>query len=90
MSLPTLLVGIAAVAVAWGIVAGMMIFDALKRRGQTVSLIWIRLFLPFYVHRYAVMTRQETGRTGALFYHYVVAFNVALAAVLLAAAVTQL
>ena len=90
MSVPSLLIGVAAVAVVWGIVAGVLIFEALRRRGQATSFLWIRLFLPAYVHRYSVITRAETGRPGSLFYHFVVAFDVALLAVLLAVALTQL
>ncbi len=85
MSTSTLLFGLAIVAAVWGIVAGLRIFEALRRRGEKVSFVWIRLMLPVYVHRYAEVTRAETGRAGPLFYHYVVAFNLALAAVLVAA-----
>lgn len=88
MSLTTLLVAVAAVAGTWGIVAGILIFEVLRRRGQTASLLWIRLFLPVYVHRYAVITRDETGKKGPLFYHFVIAFNIALIAALLALALT--
>jgi hypothetical protein len=31
-----------------------------------------------YVYQYVKITRQETGRIGPLFYHYVVPLNVAL------------
>jgi hypothetical protein len=31
-----------------------------------------------YLHQYAKVTRQETGRIGPLFYHYVVPLNLAL------------
>jgi len=74
-------------AVIWGIVAGIRIFEFLRRRGDSVSFIWMRLMLPVYVFRYARITRAETGKTGPLFYHYVIAFNLALAAVLAAVVV---
>lgn len=74
-----LIIGFA--AAVWGVVAGMMIFEALRRRGEKVSFLWIRLMLPAYVHRYGKLTRRETGRPGPLFYNYIVAFNVALIAV---------
>lgn len=90
MSMANLLVVVAAVAVVWGIVASLLIVDALRRRGERASFLWIRLLLPTYVRRYSVLTRQETGRTGRLFYHFVVAFNLALVAVVLAAALTHL
>ncbi len=90
MSMANLLVAVAALAVVWGIASGVLIFQALRRKGETTSFLWIRLFLPAYVHKYSVTTRAETGRTGPLFYHFVIAFNVALVAVILAVVVTQL
>jgi hypothetical protein len=42
MSVPTLLVAVDAVAVVWGVVAGTLIFDSLRRRGETDSRLWIR------------------------------------------------
>lgn len=90
MTMTTLLVAVAAVAVVWGIVAGVLIFETLRRRGQAASFVRIRLLLPAYVHRYSVITRDETGRTGPLFYHFVVAFNVALVAAVLAFVLTRL
>lgn len=80
MSASTLLFVLAGVAVIWGIVSGMMIFDALRRRGEKVDFLLIRLLLPIWVHRYGVLTREEGGTTGSLFYHYVIAFTVALVA----------
>jgi hypothetical protein len=79
---------LALAAVIWGIISGIRIFEFLRRRGENVSFIWIRLMLPVYLHRYAQITRAETGKTGPLFFHYVVAFNLALVAVLIAVAVT--
>ncbi len=90
MSMANLLVAVAGAAVVWGVVAGLLIFGDLRRRGQTASFLWIRLFLPAYVHRYSVITREETGRTGPLFYHFVIPFNVALVAVVLAAIAARL
>jgi len=87
MNIVTLLFMLTGVAVIWGIVAGIRIFEFLRRRGENVSFIWIRLMLPVYVHRYAKITRAETGKTGPLFYHYVVAFSLALAAMLAAVVV---
>ena len=80
MDVTMLLVVLAGAAVVWGIVAGLLVFDALRRRGEKVHFLLIRLLLPLWVHRYAELTRDESGRPGALFYHYVVAFSVALAA----------
>ncbi len=90
MSATTPLLVIAGVAVGWGVVAGLLVFEALRRRGEKVDFLLVRLLLPLWVHRYAEVTRAETGRTGGLFYHYVIAFNVALAAALAALLVAAL
>ena len=84
MSASTLLFVLAGAAVVWGIVAAMLIFEALRRRGEKVSFLLIRLMLPAYVHRYEQVTREDTGRAGPLFYHFVMAFNLALVAVVVA------
>jgi hypothetical protein len=83
-------VGLAGAAVVWGVVAGMLILHALRERGEEVSFILVRLMLPAYVHRYATLTREETGKPGILFYHYVVAFNLGFLAALAALASTVL
>jgi hypothetical protein len=87
MSLEHLLFAVAGASVIWGIVAGMLIFSSLQKRGEKVSFLWIRLLLPLYVHRYAQLTRAESGRVGPLFFHYVFAFNLALVAAVAAAIV---
>jgi len=90
MNVTTLLTAIAIIGVGWGTVTSVRIFDALRKRGHSVNFLWLRLYLPSYVHRYAVLTKEETGKTGPLFYHFVIAFNVALVAVLVLALLTQM
>jgi hypothetical protein len=75
----------AVVCVAWYVVATIRIFDDLRRRGEKVNFILIRLLAPWYASRYRELTRKETGRTGGLFYQWVVSIN--LTAVLIAAAI---
>jgi hypothetical protein len=41
-----------------------------------------------YLHEYARVTREETGRVGPLFYHYVVPLNIALVLVIILAVVS--
>jgi len=57
----------------------------LQRRGVPVSLVWLRLMILKYLHQYAKITQEETGRVGPLFYHYVVPLNVALLLVIVTA-----
>jgi len=38
----------------------------------------LRLYMPWYVHRYRKMTRESDGRPGPLYAHFVVPINLAL------------
>ena len=73
------LVGLLMLSVAWGVVASILIARDLDSRGLPVSYFWLRLMIFKYLHQYRVITRDESGRVGPLFYHYVVPFNLALA-----------
>jgi hypothetical protein len=73
-----LIAGIGIVCVVWAVVAALLIVDYLSRRGVKVNFLWLRLLIIKYLHEYARVTREETGRVGPLFYHYVVPLNVAL------------
>jgi hypothetical protein len=74
-----LLAGAVACAV-WHVAAGIMICGEMQRRGQKISVFWLRLMIPVYAHRYRKITQQETGRTAPLFYHWIVSINAALVA----------
>ena len=50
-----------------------------------MSVVWLRLMILKYLHEYSKITREETGRVGPLFYHYVVPLNVALVVVIVLA-----
>jgi hypothetical protein len=73
-----ILVGCLLVCALWAVTAAMLIARELDRRGMPVSFVWLRLMILKYVYQYVKITRQETGRIGPLFYHYVVPLNVAL------------
>jgi hypothetical protein len=62
-----------------------MIVADLQKRGVPVSFLWLRLLILKYLHEYAKVTREQTGRVGPLFYHYVVPLNVALVLVVVVA-----
>lgn len=59
------------------IVSGMIYFD-LRGRGESVNFFLLRMMAPFYAYRYRRITREKTGRTGPLFYHWIVSINGAL------------
>lgn len=86
----TLFLSLTVIAVIWHVVATILIFDNLRRRGEPVSFIWLRMMSPWYATKYRTVTRAETGRTGPLFYHWVVAINAALVFVLTGLAVRYL
>lgn len=69
---------IAGIAIVWHIVSGAMIVNELLKRKQKINFVLIKALLPVYAHRYKRITLEETGKAGPLFYHYVIAANVAL------------
>jgi len=83
MDYTNLALSIRAVAVTWHITATIMIYEALRKRSLKVSFIFLRLLAPKYTSQYREITRKETGRTGPLFYHWIVSINTALAAAIL-------
>ena len=84
-SMMGLLIGLGFVCVVWAIVAAILIAVDLSKRGVPVNVIWLRVMILKYLHEYSKLTREETGRVGPLFYHYVVPLNVALILVLIMA-----
>ena len=82
-----ILIAVGLICVVWAIVAAILIVIDVQRRGVSVSLLWLRLMIIKYLHEYARLTREETGRVGPLFYHYVIPLNVALVIVIIMALV---
>jgi len=74
----SVLLGVLLAAAAWHIAATIAIFDDLRRRGRRPSFLLLRLYAPTYARDYRRLSLAETGRTGPLFYHWVVSINVAL------------
>lgn len=80
-----ILVVIGLLCAVWAVTASILIARDVQRRGVTVSYLWLRLMILKYLHDYARLTREENGRVGPLFYHYVVPLNVALVIVVVLA-----
>ncbi len=74
----TILLGLLLVCAIWAVTAAVLIARDLEKRGIPVTFVWLRLMILKYLHQYSKITREETGRVGPLFYHYVVPLNVAL------------
>ena len=73
-----ILIGLLLLCAAWAVVASVLIVRDLERRGIPVSFIWMRLMILSYLGQYIKITREETGRIGPLFYHYVAPLNLAV------------
>ena len=67
------------------VVSSLMMVDFLKKRGEKINFIWIRLFIFAYAEKYRKLSREETGKVGPLFYAWIISINLALVCVLLVA-----
>jgi hypothetical protein len=66
------------VCVVWAVTAAILIAADLQKRGVKVNFILLRLLIVKYLHEYSKLTREQSGRVGPLFYHYVIPLNIAL------------
>jgi hypothetical protein len=78
MNLRIILIVLAGVCSVWYVVTTIMIYADLRRRGQKVNFLWLRIAAPWYASRYRAMTKAENGMVGPLFYHWIVSINLAL------------
>ena len=62
----------------WYVVTSIRIYEDLRRRNIPVSFLWLRVMIPKYAHQYKVITQRESGKTGPLFYQWIVSINLAL------------
>jgi len=67
----------------WNIVISLIIYDSLRKRGISVSFLWLRLMAPGYALKYKEITRAETGKIGLLFYQWIISINLSLVFVLI-------
>ena len=81
------LIAIAIIGVTVYVVSSMMMVDYLKKRGEKINFLWIRLLIFSYADKYRKMTKVETGKVGPLFYAWIISINVALICALLKALV---
>ena len=80
-----LLIALGLICAVWAVVAAILIASDLSRRGVSINIIWLRVMILKYLHEYSKLTREETGKVGPLFYHYVVPLNIALVVFILLA-----
>jgi hypothetical protein len=74
---------ICAAAVIWHITATILIYEALRKRNVKVSFLFLKFLAPKYASQYKEITRKETGKTGPLFFHWILSINTALIAAIL-------
>ena len=68
---------LAAVCAVWAVVSAVLIAMAMERLGTKTPFLFIGVLVFRNLRRYREVTRKETGRTGLLFYSYVVPINLA-------------
>jgi hypothetical protein len=67
-----------------GVASSIMITAELEKRGVKINWIFLRVFIVSrYLNQYRDITRQESGKTGPLFYWFIIAMNVALVTAIL-------
>ena len=77
MTLTTIFVPIAVVALLWHVTTAIFIYEALRKRNVKVSFLFLRFLSPKCAQRYREITLRESGKVGPLFYHWVVSINTA-------------
>ena len=77
-SLAYVLVLLAVASALWATAAAVAMAGWLSHHGVKVNWPLLRLYMPWYVHRYRKMTRESDGRPGPLYAHFVVPINLAL------------
>ncbi|MCU0254145.1 MAG: hypothetical protein MUE47_06355 [Acidobacteria bacterium] len=77
-SVAYVLVFLAVASALWATAAAVAMTGWLSHHGVKVNWPLLRLYMPWYVHRYQRMTREIDGRAGPLFAHFVVPINLAL------------
>ena len=71
---------VALLCMVWGVVSAVRIAAALHERGIRIQPVLLNVLIFKYLYQYRAITLAETGRTGLLFYSYVLAMNMALLA----------
>lgn len=60
------------------VISTMMIATYLRKRGEKVQFLWIKLMMISYADQYRKISRKETGRVGVLYYIWIISINLAL------------
>ena len=63
-------------------VSSILIVAALDKHGVKTNFLLIRFLIPKYAHQYKTITKRESGKTGPLFFWWILSINLALVAFL--------
>jgi hypothetical protein len=69
---------LALVCVGIFVILSIMIVNEVSKRGVKISFLWLRLYIIKYVHQYRLLTKEETGKVGPLYYPCIIFVNLAL------------
>ncbi len=83
MSIIIILIVIGAVALVWYITSTIRICEALRKRNIKVNYFLLRLYAIKYANQYRNITKEETGKVGPLFYHWIISILIVLVAALI-------
>jgi hypothetical protein len=61
-----------------GVVLMIAMTSAVQARGQKINWFLLKLFVIKYISDYRYLTIKETGRSGPLFYPFIISMNLAL------------
>ena len=79
----TIFILLALVFVCIFVISSILIFNYLKKRGENIYFVWLRFQMISNANKYAKYTKAEQGKTGPLFYWWVISINLALLMVVL-------
>ena len=71
-----LIIGLSFVTVF--VISSLMMVSYLNKRGEKINFIFLRLLIIPYANKYIKLTNEETGKTGYLFYLWIISINCAL------------
>ena len=77
-SLSTVFILLAITCVLVGVALMMAMTSAVQARGQKINWLFVRFFVLKYISDYRYFTIKETGRSGPLFYPFIISMNLAL------------
>lgn len=77
MIVSNLFLVLAAVCAVWSVVAAAMVAKSVERHGLKTPPLFIGTLVFRNLSKYKEVTRKREGRTGLLFYSYVVPINLA-------------